>query len=694
MANFHNWTGDEVIDTQVSQFLNEDNAATQEKLDAKFNKSYYLAKDTDLNNIRGEGLYVCGSNNVASTMLNCPTEFAFGLMVWGTGEIIYQEVREYNRSSKNQDNNNCWRRSYYSYGNVQNAWSNWQQVAYTATTLAGYGITDGMRTNAENIVTEPNIIKRDVDTSYLILQGGKDFNKGAVLGLYGGNSTENIGQFALRAADSTQSVYFFGTPSGVLRWKNRNIVRSVNNIGALDDGNVTIPVDTAMSTTSTNPVQNKVIKAEFDNYYTKGNVDTLISNLKAGLVNVVNSLPTVGESGKLYLVKTGTEDKNVYTEYVYVNSAWEKLGTQKLDLSGYLTVANANNNYVRRAFSDEFNFVSESAVGDAGKLYINFRLLNADTGNSKPIKEYRFLNGLGNNLTRISAASFNGYTINASVPADAKFTDTVYTHPSTHPASMITGLSTVATSGSYNDLNNKPTIVKTVNNVAPDAKGNVNIATSSVTVDSALSSTSTNPVQNKAIYTALQSKVNTSIFNGGFAFSNPGATISWLQNAHVVGAINPSSYSGTANAATHDGEGNVITETYARKNTANNWSSLQGFAHVKLGIEKYISSEVEGTSNIPTLSVMHYIATGAFTLDLKKISAFLETNESTVFTAYIKSSADYPLIITNAGTLKYIGSASDVAITSAGLLLNILIVKDSKGNVNSIVQASKLEGGA
>lgn len=36
--------------------------------------------------------------------------------------------------------------------------------------------------------------------------------------------------------------------------------------------------------------------------------------------------------------------------------------------------------------------------------------------------------------------------------------DTVYSHPSTHPASMITGLATVATSGSYNDLSNKPSI--------------------------------------------------------------------------------------------------------------------------------------------------------------------------------------------------------------------------------------------
>lgn len=33
-----------------------------------------------------------------------------------------------------------------------------------------------------------------------------------------------------------------------------------------------------------------------------------------------------------------------------------------------------------------------------------------------------------------------------------------YSHPSTHPASMITGLSKVATSGSYNDLTDKPTI--------------------------------------------------------------------------------------------------------------------------------------------------------------------------------------------------------------------------------------------
>ena len=686
MANFHNWTGDEEIDKQVPQLLNEDNAATQEKLNTKFNKSYHLAKASDLNSIRNEGFYICGSNDDAGTMLNCPTEFAFGLMVWGTGEIVYQEVREYNRSSKNQDYNNCWRRSYYSYGAVQNTWSNWQQVAYTATTLAGYGITDGMSKDVTNSIGAQEVMKRNIDTEFLSILGGTEYNKGAIIRLYGGEASAGAGVFALRASNSSNSATFAGTPSGVLKWNNKNIVRSVNNINALDNGNVTIPIDTALDDKSTNPVQNKVIKAALGNYYTKGNVDTLISNLKAGLVNVVNSLPTAGETGKLYLVKTGTEDKNVYTEYVYVNSAWEKLGTQKLDLSGYLTVANADNKYVRRAFSDEFNFVSDGAVGDAGKLCINFRFLNANTGNSKPIKEYRFLNGLGNNLTRISAASFNGYTINASVPANAKFTDTVYTHPSTHPASMITGLSTVATSGSYNDLNNKPTIVKTVNNVVPDAKGNVNIATSSVTVDSALSSTSTNPVQNKAITAALDEKMN---ITGG-----ENRTISF--NADTANGEN--TYIGYGRR--FNGSTGVLLSICNSNGTSDGLVTYRGaeiattqdstFKSIKIGYEEYISYIVKGTSDKPIISVSCYEATGAFTLDLSTLVSRLSANEASVFTAYFSSSANYTLSITNAGTIKYIGSASDIAISSSGLLLNIMLVKNDTGALTSIVQASKL----
>lgn len=84
------------------------------------------------------------------------------------------------------------------------------------------------------------------------------------------------------------------------------------------------------------------------------------------------------------------------------------------------------------------------------------------------------------------------------------------------------------------------------------------------------------------------------------------------------------------------------------------------------------------------------VATGAFTLNLATLSALLGSNQSTVFTAYITAGGDYALSITNGGTIKYIGAASDLAITSAGLLLNILMTKDGNGSLTSIVQANKL----
>lgn len=40
------------------------------------------------------------------------------------------------------------------------------------------------------------------------------------------------------------------------------------------------------------------------------------------------------------------------------------------------------------------------------------------------------------------SSTVNGYTVEIDVPKSAVFTDTIYTHPETHPASMITGLPT------------------------------------------------------------------------------------------------------------------------------------------------------------------------------------------------------------------------------------------------------------
>lgn len=376
MASFHNWTGDEEIATQVPQFLNADNAATREILDAKFNKTSEIVGASDLNSFRDEGFYCCNSNAHAETILNCPTNYAFGLMVWGKDAIVYQEVREFNRGS-NQNYNNCWRRSYY-IESGQSVWSSWQQMSYAATTLAGYGITDGMSKNAQNSVSTENIMKRNVTNSSLRLMGGTGAGSGASLQLCGSALTGTEGRFSLMAVDSTQSAALTGSPSGQLTWNNKNIVRSINNVAA-------------------------------------------------------------------------------------------------------------------------------------------------------------------------------------------------------------------------------------------DANGNVNITVS----------------------------------GGG-------------------------------------GGGGASTSTQ------NTWTAQQSFDLALLSVEKYKTTYTNGNSVRPSSVTAVYNATGRFTLDLTNFTYLLNAGQSLVFTAYIKSNANYPLVITNGGTLKYIGSPSDLAITSAGLLLNIFITLDNSGNKTSIIQASKL----
>lgn len=122
----------------------------------------------------------------------------------------------------------------------------------------------------------------------------------------------------------------------------------------------------------------------------------------------------------------------------------------------------------------------------------------------------------------------------------------------------------------------------------------------------------------------------------------------------------------------------------------NLWRAQQTFNLATLGYEQYSAPYSSTNSVSPSTSAASYYATGAFALNLATLSALLSSNQSTVFTAYITAGGDYALSITNGGTVKYIGAASDLAITSAGLLLNILMIKDSNGNLTSIVQANKL----
>lgn len=67
-------------------------------------------------------------------------------------------------------------------------------------------------------------------------------------------------------------------------------------------------------------------------YYTKGQVDSLVSNLKKATITVVPTLPATGEEGIIYLVGTSAP----YEQYVWEGSAWIDLGSTEIDLSNYV----------------------------------------------------------------------------------------------------------------------------------------------------------------------------------------------------------------------------------------------------------------------------------------------------------------------------------------------------------------------
>lgn len=129
-------------------------------------------------------------------------------------------------------------------------------------------------------------------------------------------------------------------------------------------------IDSALSGTSTNPVQNKAVhdalagKANTattlegygitDAYkktevyaktevYTQTETDTKISTAVANAGHlkrtVVDALPAVGsaDANTIYMKAEDPDSSdNKYVEWMVINGAWEKVGTSDVDLSGYL----------------------------------------------------------------------------------------------------------------------------------------------------------------------------------------------------------------------------------------------------------------------------------------------------------------------------------------------------------------------
>ena len=108
-------------------------------------------------------------------------------------------------------------------------------------------------------------------------------------------------------------------------------MKSPSNIQNLSDLNN----DIGFITNAVSDLINYYTKTES---YNKEEVNELVSSIPKFNISVVEELPTEGMSATtVYLLKADEEGNNLYTEYIYVNSKWEILGSQKIDLSNYLT---------------------------------------------------------------------------------------------------------------------------------------------------------------------------------------------------------------------------------------------------------------------------------------------------------------------------------------------------------------------
>lgn len=492
----------------------------------------------------------------------------------------------------------------------------------------------------------------------------------------------------------------------------RAYVKSVNNITPDSNGNVTvnvgsgggtgtnITVDSALSSTSTNPVQNKVLYAALNNKLDKngtatyavrdssGNIISSTYAKKTDLSSYVKSINNVkpDSAGNVNISSSGggfnitvdatldsTSSNAIANKAVYaaLNNKLDKTGTaaaatkatqdnygnvivntyaRKSDLSGYVKTINN----MEPDTNGNIN-ISTGGAGTGTNITVDSTL--SSTSNN-PIANKAVYTALNNKLEK------NGTAMYASRDSSGNVFGSTY-----------------ATKTELSKC------VKSINNLTPDGSGNVNISTSgggtNITVDTTLSSTSTNAIQNKAVYAALSGKLDKT----GTAAAATKAT------QDGAGNVIATTYIKTVNNLKPDASGNVNVSAGGggvSTSTANTWTAQQNFQRLKFNFESFATSRISGTYDSPARSVATYNVTGALTLDMSTLAGMISNGDTSIFTAYIASNGSYALSITNAGTLKYVGSAADLAITASGLLLNIFLTKNTSGVVTSIAQATKL----
>ena len=281
----------------------------------------------------------------------------------------------------------------------------------------------------------------------------------------------------------------------------------------------------------------------------QGNIlKTMIGNLANLRIEVVTKLPSTGEVNVIYLVKKVGKNPDVHDEYIYVENTWEKIGNTEVDLSNYYTK--------EQVYSKSEVYTKTEVDNIKNDIESNIPTIpNVETG----------MTGVGNVITSIEVDAINKHKVIATKGTsvyskaeideklfDSGFGDVIAEAPFTTSDRVITSSragKTIKDSGilltnlatkefvnqfepEWNKIANKPSTftpsahTHTVNQITDfptlgalaskdkvdESDLNFNIP-EGVVIDSALSATSKNPVQNKVITNTLSSYVKTADLN-------------------------------------------------------------------------------------------------------------------------------------------------------------------------------------
>ena len=288
-----------------------------------------------------------------------------------------------------------------------------------------------------------------------------------------------------------------------------------------------ITVDSALSSTSTNPVQNKVI-------------NTALAGKQATLT-----------STQLNAVNSGITSTKVSTYDGYN----EKITAAQNAANAKVATAQGPGNANKAVITNSSGNVTTGQI--ASGMIADGTIVNADIAADAKIATSK-ISGLGTLATKnavTSAEITDGTITNADIAADAKIA-----------TSKISGLAKVATSGLYGDLTGTPTI-PTVNNATLTIQKNGSM------VDTFTANASANKTINITVPTATSQLTNDSNFIT--ADTLPVATADTLGGVKSGGditvatsgtvTVNSAKTATNAKNAINDEEGNNIILTYATK---------------------------------------------------------------------------------------------------------------------------------